>query len=386
MQHLIRRGKKMNQSNEFIEKMTLYAPHVDYKKMIEQINNYARQSQFPIRFALFTSMRNAFEYFTNRTDGEFKIETKHFSKNIYTGELSRKYGIKDKKQVNGQFLLFKHDKYDIYLILTNESTAFFEHGLIRFINKKYPIFAFPFFFSWEMEMMLNTLAKTAPKNVIMLTQISRKSRIMSRESRKKKESDLTWTDLPYKDVFRQTRQSDAWVEKVYFDLVSEMKTDRGPIRSKILSGFISRDGIFKCEMEFKQFYETIVEKSIEIFFRRKEQLSNRARIKETNYESKPLVIEFDEPIFKNREQNKRLLEALKTLPHSAGSVIHSNPYLHATVIDYIDNSNYEIWVLSENRISIVPQTICSMSSLNRLCDHVSKEFQEGIVKDLKEVI
>jgi hypothetical protein len=379
-------GRKMNQSNEFIEKMTLYAPHADYKKMIEQINNYARQSQFPIRFALFTSMRNVFEYFTNRTDGEFKIGRKHFSKNICIGELSRKYGIKDKKQVNGRFLLFKHDKYDIYLILTNESTAFFEHGLIRFINKKYPIFAFPFFFSWEMEMMLNNLAKTAPKNVIMLTQISRKSRIMSRESRKKKESDLTWTDLPYKDVFKQTRQSDAWVEKVYFDLVSEMKTDRGLIRSKILSGFISRDGIFKCEMEFKQFYETIVEKSIEIFFIRKEQLSNRARMKETNYESKPLVIEFDEPIFKNREQNKRLLEALKTLPHSAGSVIHSNPYLHATVIDYIDNSNYEIWVLSENRISIVPQTICSMSSLNRLCNHVSKEFQEGIVKDLKEVI
>ncbi|MFX0139071.1 MAG: hypothetical protein ACFFDN_35850, partial [Candidatus Hodarchaeota archaeon] len=58
-----------------------------------------------------------------------------------------------------------------------------------------------------------------------------------------------------------------------------------------------------------------------------------------------------------------------------------NPYVHVTITDYIDNSNYEIWVLSDNRISIVPQTVCSMSSLNRLCDHISKDFQEGNIKE-----
>ena len=89
--------------------------------------------------------------------------------------------------------------------------------------------------------------------------------------RKKQESDLTWTDLPYKEVFLQIRQSDAWVEKLNFDLVSEIKRDERLIKPTILSGFISRDGIFKCDRDFKIFYKTIVEKSIEIFFKKREK-------------------------------------------------------------------------------------------------------------------
>jgi hypothetical protein len=153
-----------------------------------------------------------------------------------------------------------------------------------------------------------------------------------------------------------------------------------------LSGFISRDGIFQCEKDFKLFYSTIIENGVNIFFKRKEKLSNRARVKETNYESKPLFIEFEEPIFKDKNQNKRLIDVLRNLVRSANSVIHDNPYVHATITDYIDNSNYEIWVLSNNRITIVPQTVCTMSSLNRFCDHISKEFQEGAIKDMNEGI
>lgn len=375
----------MRYSANFNREMTLYALHTNYGKMIEQINNYVRTSRLPIRFALFTSATDAFKHFTDRTTGEYTIRIKHLANNLCIGELSRRYGLKEKKHVNGQFLLFRPPNCEIYLILTDEPTVFFEQGLVRYIHRNYPLMALPFYFSWEMETMLNSLAKRFPGSRIMLTQISKKSRIMSGESRKQKESDLTWTDLPYKDVFKQTRQNDAWVEKVYFDLISEIATNTGVTSSKVLSGFISRDGIFKSELEFKSFYETIVQKAIEIFFNRKSQLSNRARTKETRFESKPLFIEFEEPIFRNKEQNKRLIGVLKNLAHSARSVIHSNPYLHATITDYIDNSCYEIWVLSDYRVTVVPQTICTMSSLNRLCDHVSKEFQEGILKDSSEV-
>jgi len=139
------------------------------------------------------------------------------------------------------------------------------------------------------------------------------------------------------------------------------------IEDKIFSGAISRNGVFRCENNFILFYNTIVEKGIETFFKRKERLSNRARVKETNYKSKPIIIE-------------------KNLSHSANSVIHENPYVHATITDYLDSSNYDVWVLSNNRITVVPQTVCSMSSLNRLCGHISREFQEGRIKELEESI
>lgn len=374
----------MKDSYELLIRSTLYAPHRNYTDMIEQIQNYVKFSQMPVRLILFLSKDNVLEFFLERKFIECDIETKYVENNIYIGELSRIYGRKERKKLNGRFLLFKHENYDVNLILTHESTAFFENGLYWCIKKKYPIFALPFYYSWEMEIMLNELAKTMPKSKIMLTKISSKARLSSGESRKIQESDLTWTDLPYKEVFRQIRQNDAWVEKLSFDLVSEINTDKGLIKSTILDGFISRDGIFRCERDFKMFYRTIVEKSIEIFFKRKEQFSNRARVKETNYESKPLYIEFDEPIFKDKNNNVRLIDVLRNLTHSANSVLHDNPYVHVTLTDYIDNSNYEIWVLSDSRISIVPQTVCSMSSLNRLCAHISKEFQEGNIKEIIE--
>lgn len=371
----------MKSTNGLLTRTTLYAPHFEYSDMIEQIQNYVKMSHLPIWIALFTSKKDAFEYFNKEKSGELSISEESFNNNIYVGELYRKYGRIKENIIRGRFLLFKHNKYDIYLILTHEGTNFFKNGLLKFIEKKYPIFSSPYFYSWEIETMLNHLAKTTPQNRIMLTKISQKSRIRSEVSRKSKESDLKWTDLPYKDEFRRIREGDAWIEKVYLDFIAEIKNDKGFKISKVLSAFISREGTFKCELEFKLFFSSVVESSIEIFFRRKKQFSNRARVKETNYKSKPIFIEFEEPIFKDKNNNVRLIEILKNLTHTANSILHDNPYVHVTLIDYIDNSNFEIWVLSNNRISIVPQTVCSMSSLNRLCNHISKEFQEGTIKE-----
>ena len=359
---------------------TLYARHKKFEEMFGQIESYTKITNVPLKFILFASPVNAYDYFDKESSEEFRIEKQYFNNGFYIGKLFREYGRKEKKEIEGRFLLFKHDKNDIYIILTHEETSFFEHGLFRYIKSKYPTFTMPFFYSWEMEEMLNGLAKTNPIYDIRLTRFSRKTRIESETSRKKKESDLTWTDLPYKEIFNQTRQSDAWIEKLSFDLIARKSDTNKP---RILSGFISREGIFRCEKEFNLFYEVVVEKAIDIFFRRKKQLSNRMRKKEANYESKPFFIEFDEPIFKDRKQNSRFITLLRNLPHLAYSTVHTNPYLHMTVVDYIDNSNYEIWILSEKRITIAPQAVCSMSALNRLCDYISREFKEGIIRDFR---
>jgi hypothetical protein len=154
---------------------------------------------------------------------------------------------------------------------------------------------------------------------------------------------------------------------------------------KVLSGAISRDGFFRFEFGFRDFYETVLEHGIDTFVRRTEQLSHRERAKEFQFRAKPLFIEFDTPIFRDKNQNKKLIEAIKTMPNSARSAVHDNPYLHLTVMDYLDKSNYDVWVLSDNRISIVPQTVCTVNSLSRFCDHISREFQEGIIRDSEEV-
>lgn len=364
---------------------TIYARHVEYDAMIGQIDTYTRVSGLPIRLVLFTTNADPSKFFCDSRSSEYEIVTKYSAVNVFIGSLRRQYGRKDQHSIHGDFLLFRHDKYNIYFLLTDEGTTFFEEGILKYVRSRYPRLTLPFFYSWEIEMMLNRLAKGRPESRIMLTKISKKSRLVTGESRKEKETELTWTDLFYRDVFRQVKQADTWIEKVYFDLMTETRPGVSKLRSKTMSGFISRDGVFKVESGFRLLYDTVLEQAIEIFSKRTEQLSNRARTKDTQFKSKPLFIEFDEAIFHDKEQNQRLIEVIKHLSHSARSVIHDNPYLHVSVIDYMDNSNYEVWVLSDSRISIVPQTICTMHSLNRFCDHISKEFQEGVVKDSREV-
>jgi len=374
----------MKKHNDFLLDSTIYSRHANYDGMIEQIDNYVKMSGNPIQIILFSSFAypNVVQYMKKRRFGEFTVTSHFVSNDILVAELKREYGRKEKKMINGKFLLFKHDKSEVYVAVTHENTVFFEEGLLRFIKHKWLVFSQPFYYSWEIESMLNNLSQKDLNNKIMLTKLLKKSRIKNEGSNKSKESDLIWTDVPYKEAFSLARSENAWIEKIYFDFITIIEKDKLKSRKRIMSGAIARNGIFKCELVFKQFFNNIVEKGIDVFVKRKEQLNNRQRTKDANYKGKPFFIEFDEPVFEKKEQNWKLVDVIKNMSNSAYSLIHGNPYVHMTVTDYLDSSSYDIWVLSDNKITISPQTVCSMNALNRLCDHISKEFQEGMVKEI----
>jgi len=376
----------MKQDDQILlRESTLYARHSDYASMIGHIDTYSKLSSLPIRLVAFAANADISKFFSDRTSPDYEVAVNYSRPGVWVGRLKRTYGKTTAYSVDGRFLLFKHDRHDVHLLLSDDSTAFFQEGLLRYLKTMRPRPTVPFFYSWEIETMLTRLARNKPECRIMLTRVSRKSRLMTEASRKQKETELTWTDLPYKDVFRDARQSDSWVEKVYFDLLPQTEAAVSSRTRKVLSGSIARNGVFRFELGFREFYETVIEQGIDTFVKRTAQLSNRERMKETRFAAKPLFIEFDSPVFRDKEQNKKLIQAIKTLPYSARSAIHDNPYLHLTIIDYLDNSNYDVWVLSDSRISIVPQTVCTTNSLNRFCDHVSREFQEGIIRDSEEV-
>ncbi len=373
------------EDQEFLRQSMLYARHKDYASMVGQIDAYSRLSRLPIRLLVFTGRDDVFQSFSQPTSSEYQVQIDYDISGIQVGRLTREYGKLTRTIISGRFLLFKHAQEHVYLLISDDSPLFFQQGLSKYVIKKRPRMTIPFFYSWEIESMLARLGKSRPDCQIMLTRVSKKSRLTTGESRKEKETEVRWTDVPYRDVFKEARQSDSWVEKVYFDLLRLTDNPSSQNRQKVISGSISRNGVFRFESGFKDFYETIVEQAVATFSKRTTQLSHRQRTKEAQFAANPLFIEFDSPVFKDKNQNKKLIEAIKHIPYSARSAIHDNPYLHISVIDYLDNSNYDVWILSDNRISIVPQSVCTMNSLNRFCDHISRDFLEGVIKDSKEV-
>lgn len=57
------------------------------------------------------------------------------------------------------------------------------------------------------------------------------------------------------------------------------------------------------------------------------------------------------------------------------------PRFHASIADVLDGSSFEIWVVSPNRILIVPQAKSSVAAFIRLISHIFSEFGEGDIAE-----
>ncbi len=114
------------------------------------------------------------------------------------------------------------------------------------------------------------------------------------------------------------------------------------------------------------------EKKLEIF-------ENKER-KYKDIEAKPIHIMFLQDVFKDKYDNIRFIKALEKVSYGAIAVYHKNPYLHVSFLDFIDGSNFDIFVIGPNKMAIIPNYKCSMYSLMRVTDQIFKDFNEGTIK------
>ena len=98
---------------------------------------------------------------------------------------------------------------------------------------------------------------------------------------------------------------------------------------------------------------------------------------------KPLIINFGRGIFADPARNKNHISALASLPRSGISVYHSNPYIHAAIVDY-DGSSYDIFVLVSDKLAIIPQIYASESSMGRLVNHIFEKIGGGRIERYKK--
>ena len=74
------------------------------------------------------------------------------------------------------------------------------------------------------------------------------------------------------------------------------------------------------------------------------------------------------------------------MARSGIAVLHENPYVHISLIDFFDGSAYDIFATSRKAVTIVPQVGASPFSLNRLCNHIFENFREGLIAKSEDKI
>ena len=280
---------------------------------------------------------------------------------------------------SGRLLVVQTDVPQIYLAITHGMSPFVS-TLPSVLEKMHPYAFVPHFSSSEIQGMLELLESetglalttkrvTAQRRVGKKVTYQRKSKRL-KASADRRESAITYTGVPYKESIESALEHDQWIDKAQFILAKD--------NDVLLEGHFSRGGLFKFRHSFQIFKEHVLPYIIGMSKSKFELYSNRSR-EDNGGEVSPLVIKLESTTFYDRKQNRRFIEAVQGMKYTSVGIYHANPYINMSLVDHMDGSTLEIWVMSPDKITIVPQMRTTQASLSRLITHIFEKFQEGEV-------
>jgi hypothetical protein len=199
-----------------------------------------------------------------------------------------------------------------------------------------------------------------------------RSLIEDPNSQKRVSTTREWTDETHQAVFDKLAAEKKWLAGLRLEV-------RG---QSCGVGRIWRDATFSCESGFTLFFQSVVRFLGTSVAESRKFFDKRGRLANSNRGSRPVRIAYDEDVFADKKQNRRLLNTLRRLRDSSLSVYHPNPYFHASLVDYADGSSYDIWVTNPTSILVVPKRKATADSMERVCNFICDAFQEGDIQEM----
>ncbi len=91
-------------------------------------------------------------------------------------------------------------------------------------------------------------------------------------------------------------------------------------------------------------------------------------------------LKFTLPLGTAQGNYRVLLDALSKIPRSSVAVVHRNPYFHATLVSYEDNSKFDVYVTDTTTLTVERDHRVSEESLLRLKSALSECLSEAQVR------
>jgi hypothetical protein len=281
------------------------------------------------------------------------------------------FGLNKKKpDREGRFILYKvpNTKF-AYLAITLDGSEFFHKDLRPIFKSLYPIVIYTFIKSTKLRALINRFKAINELTEIKITRASHILRFQDNNPM----SAVTWPKVSLEDAFSWVLENNGWFKSIQFDAKRHNMT--------LANIFIDRRGIVRTNGIFELVLQSFITPTTDLIEQTFQQYSNRDRRTSVDKEAKPLVIQYEENVFENIEENKVFIQSISKIENASVSVIHGNPYIHISLIDYFDGSSYDLWVLNNTEIIIVPQMKGSVASIKRIVNHIFDTFAEGEVKE-----
>lgn len=184
---------------------------------------------------------------------------------------------------------------------------------------------------------------------------------------------LTWRQGDQSHAVGYSETKPSLYEAVSRDVPSTGQVRTALLRAGDLSIHLRRlAGATLYAGDLKAFEETVLRRLERAARERLALLRDRARSVASSVV--PLRVKLREPLLRTAEDTGVVIDILRDEPRLGVAVVHRNPYLHLSVSDYDDGSNFDIFVTTPSEVVVHPGFTASVGSLNRVLQRLSESL------------
>ncbi len=290
--------------------------------------------------------------------------------------------VNENERITVQARIVSHPSFPgVYLIISDCNTNDFKRVITRLIDLHYPIISRIFLTNTELRIIFDKLRDSTGLDIIVESSVG-KRRL---PGRKKKKSQVTYTDQPYDEVFDEIGANDQWVQSIRYRAEKVVRIKSKDFRTTQFYGLVDRACFFSSRRDFTPVIEIVIPLAIKLASIRNEYLKISVETAERS-KPEPLVIKFGQDVFADVSKNRQYVDALTELESCSVSEYHTNPYIHISLLDYLDGSSYDLWVLSFDRMFVIPEFKASIASMSRLVNHIFERIHEGKIEKYEDIV
>lgn len=280
--------------------------------------------------------------------------------------------------MSGRFFILQHPEFPkVFVALTIEPGEFFDKALMPFLEGNYPRVMLTFITHKKLKRLIEEFKARGGYSDLIITKASQRLRWQEDSHVEHAMPVVTWPQMSLDQAFDWVHQNNGWFQSLQFK-VKESGKDLATVA-------VTRQGIVRTNGLLSRVYEGFTLPACKTIHENVTLFSRRARLARPDLSSSPLVVKFEPNQFSEVEENKRLIQAMRNLRTASISVLHGNPYVHLSILDYNDGSTFDLWVLDDCRIILVPQMKASVAGIKRLVNHIFDNYAEGSLSSYQGV-
>lgn len=252
--------------------------------------------------------------------------------------------------------------------------AVWKEAFGRLVAAAAPKYYLPFLRQQELRKVFDAMQLALPSGQeIRLGRVSGLRRLSEGSSKRSYQSQVEWPDLPYGEAFARAREDATFFRKVAFKT-----TARGdaPTREGELAGGLTNLGEFRVSDNVRWLFESGVRSAMEIIQAQHALAHHRDRTDADGGGVRALAATFTETSI-TLERLPAVAARLRAMPRASVSIIHGNPYLHASIVDLADGSIFDFVLVSPSRALLLPQGRATEGAVTRLCRYVYEQIAEA---------